>query len=192
MSERREQVVDAAIRVLGGRGLRQLTHRAVDAEAGLPAGSTSNYLRTREAMIRAIVARIGELEQAQWRQLTDAGPPQPDQLAAQLSQVVAAATGAQRQLTLARHALFVEAAHDLRLREPLIAGWTEVHNWATGWLAQLDIAEPAQTARLLLEYLDGLILHQLALAEPTDPTSRIDRLLAGLGLAPAAARRTMT
>ncbi|MGI5996265.1 MAG: TetR family transcriptional regulator, partial [Saccharomonospora viridis] len=33
MTTRRDQVLDAAIRVLGTRGMRQLTHRAVDAEA---------------------------------------------------------------------------------------------------------------------------------------------------------------
>ena len=55
---RQEALLDAAIRVLGSGGPRQLTHRAVDAEAGVPVGSTSNYFRTREALVDAVVARF--------------------------------------------------------------------------------------------------------------------------------------
>ena len=56
MSGKRERVLDAAIEVLGTRGLRGLTHRAVDEVAGIPQGSTSNYFRTRESLLEAVVA----------------------------------------------------------------------------------------------------------------------------------------
>ncbi|HEY5787928.1 MAG TPA: TetR family transcriptional regulator, partial [Microlunatus sp.] len=47
MASRREILLDAAIRVLGERGIKALTHRAVDVEAGLGVGSTTNYFPTR-------------------------------------------------------------------------------------------------------------------------------------------------
>lgn len=47
-------ILDSAIRVVAAGGMRGLTHRAVDAEAGLPQGSTSGYLRTRLALVTAL------------------------------------------------------------------------------------------------------------------------------------------
>ncbi len=63
-SARTRQVGDAAIAVLAEQGARGLTHRAVDAEAGLPPGTTSNYARTREALLTLTLTRIAELEAA--------------------------------------------------------------------------------------------------------------------------------
>jgi len=58
---RRETLLDAAIQVLGERGIRALTHRAVDAEAGVAAGSIANYFPTREALLEAIVERVSAM-----------------------------------------------------------------------------------------------------------------------------------
>jgi AcrR family transcriptional regulator len=63
-SARTRQVGDAAIAVLAEQGARGLTHRAVDAEAGLPPGTTSNYARTREALLTLTLTRIAEFEAA--------------------------------------------------------------------------------------------------------------------------------
>ena len=57
-ADRRDAIADAAIHLVATRGLRGLTHRAVDAEAGLPPGSTSYYLRTRNALLTACVNRM--------------------------------------------------------------------------------------------------------------------------------------
>ncbi len=51
-------ILEAATRVVASRGMRGLTHRAVDAEAGLPQGSTSGYLRTRLALVTALAEFI--------------------------------------------------------------------------------------------------------------------------------------
>src|SRR5262245_42599709 len=51
MKSRELVLLDAAIEVLAERGTRGLTHRAVDARAGLPLGSTSNRFRTRNALL---------------------------------------------------------------------------------------------------------------------------------------------
>jgi hypothetical protein len=48
--------------VLADHGGRGLTHRAVDQAAGLPPGTTSNYARTREALLTLALTRIAELD----------------------------------------------------------------------------------------------------------------------------------
>ena len=56
------RALDAAIELLGTEGLRALTHVRVDLRAGLPKGSTSNYFRTRAALLTGVVDRILERE----------------------------------------------------------------------------------------------------------------------------------
>ena len=58
--ERRTALADAGLAVLARDGARGLTHRAVDAEAGVPTGTTSNYFRSRDDLLEALVARIFE------------------------------------------------------------------------------------------------------------------------------------
>src|SRR4051794_5811371 len=55
---RQEQLLAAATRVVARGGLRGLTHRAVDAEAGLPEGSCSAYMRTRVALLTRLTEYV--------------------------------------------------------------------------------------------------------------------------------------
>ncbi|MFF1925674.1 TetR/AcrR family transcriptional regulator [Streptomyces sp. NPDC058221] len=61
-SARADLITDAALDLLAERGMRGLTHRAVDERAGLPQGSTSNYARTRQSLLEATVRRLAERE----------------------------------------------------------------------------------------------------------------------------------
>lgn len=57
---RRRALADAGLQVLADQGARGLTHRAVDAQAGVPGGTTSNYFRSRDALVQGLIERIGE------------------------------------------------------------------------------------------------------------------------------------
>lgn len=57
---RRAALVDAAIEVLAREGARGLTFRAVDSEAGVPAGTTSNYFGNRDDLFTQAGGRIYE------------------------------------------------------------------------------------------------------------------------------------
>ncbi|MFJ7253024.1 TetR/AcrR family transcriptional regulator [Streptomyces sp. NPDC098085] len=56
--ERRTALVDAAIEVLADEGARGLTFRAVDARAGVPVGTSSNYFTNRDDLFMQAAARI--------------------------------------------------------------------------------------------------------------------------------------
>jgi DNA-binding transcriptional regulator YbjK len=58
--ERRSALLDGAIDVLARDGARGLTFRAVDAEAGVPPGTTSNYFPNRDALLTQAGSRIYE------------------------------------------------------------------------------------------------------------------------------------
>jgi AcrR family transcriptional regulator len=62
--QRRAQLADAGIELLVESGVHGVTHRTVDRRAGLPAGTASNYFRSREALLMAIARRVVEQHQA--------------------------------------------------------------------------------------------------------------------------------
>ncbi|MER5466733.1 MULTISPECIES: TetR family transcriptional regulator [unclassified Streptomyces] len=57
---RRTALLDAAIEVLAREGSRGLTFRAIDAEAKVPAGTSSNYFANRAELLRQIMDRTHE------------------------------------------------------------------------------------------------------------------------------------
>lgn len=60
LSPRRRRILDAATVVVADHGLRGLTHRAVDREAGLAEGSCSSYFRTRRALQIALAEHVSQ------------------------------------------------------------------------------------------------------------------------------------
>ncbi|WP_433713111.1 TetR/AcrR family transcriptional regulator [Nocardia sp. CA-084685] len=58
--ERRQALLDAALEVLAKEGARGLTFRAVDKEAGVPAGTASNYFTNRDDLLTQTGGRFYE------------------------------------------------------------------------------------------------------------------------------------
>ncbi|MEV4241570.1 MULTISPECIES: TetR family transcriptional regulator [unclassified Nocardia] len=58
--ERRQALLDAALEVLAKEGARGLTFRAVDKEAGAPAGTASNYFANRDDLLTQAGGRFYE------------------------------------------------------------------------------------------------------------------------------------
>ncbi|MFE9763433.1 TetR/AcrR family transcriptional regulator [Streptomyces sp. NPDC005808] len=56
--ERRAALVDAAVEVLAREGARGLTFRAVDAGAGVPVGTSSNYFSDRDDLLSQVDAHL--------------------------------------------------------------------------------------------------------------------------------------
>jgi DNA-binding transcriptional regulator YbjK len=73
--QRRAHLADAGIDLLVESGVHGVTHRAVDRRAGLPAGTTSNYFRSREALLMAIAHRVVARHQADMADAAQAHPP---------------------------------------------------------------------------------------------------------------------
>lgn len=179
---RRERSLEAAVAVLGAEGARGLTHRAVDAAAGLPAGSTSNYFRTRQSLVEAIIEHLAAAERRDWEALAgQVDPGNVDELARLLAGYAAYATGPARARTVARLALFLEAAVRPGLRVALARSRAAILAWGAQWLRRLGAENPEPACRTVLDHLDGLILHELAFPDPQfDPGPAIRRVLASL------------
>jgi len=55
---RRTALLDTAIDVLAEEGARGLTYRAIDAKAGVPAGTASNYFASRDDLMSEVAIRV--------------------------------------------------------------------------------------------------------------------------------------
>jgi AcrR family transcriptional regulator len=179
---RREVLLDAAIRVLGERGVRALTHRAVDAEAGVAAGSTTNYFSTRGALLAAIVERFAERERQNFEDLAvTVVATSPAELGRAWGTALRDSVGPNRTLTLSRYVLLVESANNPALREQMGATGARVSAWIGNWLQLIGSPDPDRHVHVLGNYITGLVLHQLAIPDPNfDPTDTIVSLLEGL------------
>ena len=179
MATRRDDLLDAAITVLGERGIRALTHRAVDTQAGLPAGSASNHFRSRDALLDAVVERFAARERELWEDLAKSMyPTTPRELARLLVAAARTATGSQRTLTLARYAILVEAGIHPAVRAQLLATGARVNTWFMTWLRVAGSADPERDAPIIMNHWTGLVLHDLAVPDPAfDPTAKITTLV---------------
>ncbi|WP_432993368.1 TetR/AcrR family transcriptional regulator [Dactylosporangium sp. CA-233914] len=179
METRRERLLDAAIEVIGGGGIRALTHRAVDAAAGLPAGSASNVFRTREVLVDGVVERFAERERVNWERIAaQVRPESPEELAEVLTRFAHLSTGPQRAVTLARYAILIEAAIRPALREQLLATGARVNAWATGWVRAAGSRDPGRDAPVIMNHWTGIVLHQLAMPDPAfDPAGQLRTLV---------------
>ena len=156
--DRRVAIADAAIHLVATRGLRGLTHRAVDTEAGLPAGSTSYYLRTRDALLTACVDRLLERDLA-----AGVGVMPPDaSLPEALTALVVGITEHRGMDMLARYELSLEAVRRPGLRDALVQSGVRLREMLADALAGYGVPAAQSASWPVAALLDGLMYDRLA------------------------------
>ncbi len=194
--ERLALLTDAAIVLIADLGMRGLTHRAVDARAGLPAGTTSAYLRTRKALVEAVVRRLADLDTADLAaRAVPTGPvdapPDLDALATAVAELLDEWLTAGRTRTLARYACLLEATHHPELR-PILNYGVAMRTQARMLLAAAGAPDAERRGDHFVAAVDGLLFDRVAgtgsLAAPVPGTaeSRADLTAAVRGLLRAA------
>src|SRR5258707_13019985 len=68
---RREQILDAALRVIGQSGRESGTHRAVAEEAGVPLGSTTYYFDSRDDLLVQALEHVSAHEVERYAELRE-------------------------------------------------------------------------------------------------------------------------
>jgi DNA-binding transcriptional regulator YbjK len=174
MTPRDQRILDAAIEVLGARGARHLTHRAVDVAADLPLGSTSNRFRTREALLVGVLQRMLQREgEKWWTVVVDLRSMTVDAFARAAGRLLEELAGTDRTLSL--------AARAPALGDEVRRAQGDIISWLTPTLLELGSVDPERHARHLMALMDGLVGHQLANPQPDfDPGAALAALLRGL------------
>ncbi|MEU4094645.1 TetR/AcrR family transcriptional regulator [Streptomyces sp. NPDC026673] len=179
---RPELIADTALALLAERGMRGLTHRAVDEAAGLPQGSTSNLARTRAALLETAVRRLAVREARVFSAETPPPPVAagagPDGLAALLATALHRSVTAARDLTRARLELALEATRRPELRAVYDSAGRAFRDQLEGMLRSVGSAHPERHARSLIAWCEGVLFHSVAGAGSASPPSE-DELRAG-------------
>ncbi|MFI8765229.1 TetR/AcrR family transcriptional regulator [Streptomyces sp. NPDC053792] len=157
--ERRTALLDAAIEVLADEGARGLTFRAVDARAGVPTGTSSNYFSDRDQLLSQVADRIFVRLTPEPGAIDAALLPAPSRaLVVELMRWLARRMTAERTCYLGLFELRLEAAR----RPELQKRFTEVlrADLDLNIRLHLDSGMPgdADTVRVLYVALTGLLL----------------------------------
>lgn len=181
---RRALILEAALRVLGEEGASAVTHRRVAREAGLPLAATTYWFASKDELLADAYRLAADTDIERMRRLaTEYAERARADLAGALTDLLAADLAESRTSLLAAYSLWIEAARRPALR-PIEQEWTRAYvDLVEGVLRDAGSPHPATDAELLVATLDGLLLAQLALADP-DPAAalrpQLERLVAAL------------
>jgi DNA-binding transcriptional regulator YbjK len=176
--ERRAQILDAASGILADTGVGGLTHRQVDERTGLPAGTTSNYFRTRQALLEATAARTVDLHWQRVDALRSAiGSLTPAGLKSLMTQMISDPDEQFRRYTLARFELFMEGTRRPELRPLLAELQAAAVKSATLIFEAAGFTPTARQMDQLSRLLNGYVFSALTIGSDDDPAGLVDRLL---------------
>jgi TetR/AcrR family transcriptional regulator, regulator of biofilm formation and stress response len=172
---RREQILDATLRVIGRDGREAVTHRAVAEEAGVPLGSTTYYFDSRDHLLGQALEHVSAQEVERYARLGEdlrsvkSGRELADRL---ISELVAAAED--RVAYIAEYELWLEAGRRPDLREAA-QSWCNAEQLAVAAaLESLGSSDPRADASIVVAALDGL--GERVLAREEDPAAAAKEL----------------
>lgn len=170
---RREQLLRAALEVIGERGVQATTHRAIAEAARVPTATTTYYFRSldellEEALRLFVADEVGRLRDAAAR-VVDVDGGTGDIIRAVAAELRDASSAAQLDL-------YVAASRRPALR-PVVAESLEAYRAvAEGLLRRVGAREPERAAPLVVALVDGLALQHVAVGDPL----REERIVEGL------------
>ncbi|MEU6209679.1 TetR/AcrR family transcriptional regulator [Streptomyces sp. NPDC090085] len=151
--ERAQRIIDAAIRVVGAKGIAGLSHRSVAAEADVPLGSTTYHFKTLDDLL---VAALRQANEGLARTVADSpalADPDTD-LAGALARLLGEFLAPDRGRAELEYELYVAALRRPALR-PVAAEWYAAAS------EELTRRTDPVTARALVAVMDGITLQVL-------------------------------
>lgn len=183
MDDRRALIADSALRVIGAGGMRALTHAAVDAEAGLPKGSTSYYCRKRIDLLRLTLQRLYAIDHEEISTAADAivlqAPLSATDVAWAIAGIVEGWLSTEyRSRTRAKFELFLAVAHEEDLRDLQHAHLRDLLAVMKQVADAIDPPSAMEHVATTLMLADGLMINVIRQGLPSPPRSAIAELMA--------------
>lgn len=176
-------IADSAIGVIGDRGMRALSHAAVDERAKLPKGSTSYYCRKRIDLLRLTLQRLFDIDRDELTAASDALVAASPLSTTDVAWVVAGVverwlTPERRGLTRARFELFLAVAHEEELREMNHEHMLAVLGVSKRVADAIQPPSAMEHVATTLMLADGLMINVIRQGLPSPTRDDIARLLA--------------
>jgi DNA-binding transcriptional regulator YbjK len=189
--QRRQAIADSTIAVLARAGVHGLSHRAVDETAGLPAGTTSNYFRSRDSLLQAAAERVLELHRADMEAAHDMipGPVDHDGLTELIGTSLLLSAQLHRDRYLAIYELTLEATRRPELQRTFDTMHAEATDFTLAQHRALGLATSyEEVASLIILFGGSLYTLVTGQAGPVTPqtTRHLARMLTA-GLKPPTA-----
>ena len=186
---KREQILDASVRVFGTGGASAVTHRAVAKVAQVPLGSTTYYFTDRDDLLLQTMAHAREAEAVRLASIVDAleEVPDVDRSLDVLTEMFFDKTVADPLYDLALFEMFMEATRNGVVRDEARAWSRMIGELVDRVLPPTDPAGPRDMAVQIVACLgDGLMLEAVSNAELSVPdlTTRLRLVLERLCLRP--------
>jgi DNA-binding transcriptional regulator YbjK len=175
--------------LLGRTGVHGVSHPKVDEHAGVPAGTTSFYFRTRKALLHAVASRLTELDVADFSLMSE--------LADQSTQFTGTAglarivmyVNSEPWLTRARarYEFMLLASRDAELAAALNESGDKLYTLAREVVTQWHPADTAPDPGLIddqaiatLTFINGVMMTFVAGQPIVDSAEHLDRLIQGV------------
>jgi DNA-binding transcriptional regulator YbjK len=174
-------VADAALRVLGESGSRGLTHRAVDAAARVPQGTTSNYFRTRSSLLAAALAIHVDLDtppEAVLTQIASLDLNDEEALDLLMGTMDRLLDNSSRTMLAARYELVLESSRHKDLHATFEAARVRFVGLAEALLKGRGCESPQDHGEQLVVVMDGALLDALLAAKTALDRDQLRDLLA--------------
>lgn len=159
--ERRQRIIDAAITVVGERGIAGLSHRSVAAAAEVPLGSTTYHFTSLDDLLVAALRQVnGECvaDFARWVEGIDPAVPLADEVTRLVEETLA---GDRARMEL-EYELYLAALRHAAVRPIAAECLDEMVRLLGRRIGDLP------TARAVVAFVDGLVLQHLLTGQPFD------------------------
>lgn len=175
--------------MLGANGVHGVSHPKVDDHAGVPAGTTSFYFRTRKALMHAMATRLAELDLADFSMMTELADHDTQFTGtAGLARIVMY-VNSEPWLTRAkaRYELALLAGRDRELAATLNESADRLYALARNVVTQWHPADRAPDPALIddqatatLAFINGIMLTFVAGQPVVSDPEHLDRLIQGV------------
>ena len=174
---------------MGTEGSRGLTHPRVDKHAGLPAGTTSYYFRTRKALLQGVAARITELDLGDLSMTDEASERFTPHYSGTLGLarlVMLAGTEPYLTRTRARFELILHAHHDPDLTTTMATYGAQFYSLARQVIARwyddpgIPASQVEERALVVLTFISGIMTSFITGSAVITDAERLDELITEL------------
>lgn len=183
-AQRRARIAAAAVGLLASSGLRALTHRAVDAAAGMTPGSVNYHAPTRKRLIGLAVEELFASDFAVNVAHFSVVPADAPLSGPDLTEVIAGyveemTASPPRERVVARHVLLGEAHHDPELRALFDRQRASFVAFAAQTIARLGIDDSAPAAEAAVLMIESLLQRQVMIGADPLAGEQMRDLIAG-------------